>query len=606
MPIVSSGLSSSPYTQDDIEASPESVRSAVFEQAKNDLVGPSILRAMELNAAGSNFGRAGGAHLKKYSADEAKQYMTEAGLDGHFSFDRDYNQLELKKLADRKQAELKRQSILSRADRSASATAGRFGLQLVTSFLDPLTVATAFVPVVGEAKYAQLLGKAGGALGRAGVRAGVGATEGAVGSALVEPIIAGAKYQEQADYHLSDSLLNIAIGGVFGGGLHTIGGAIKDVFNPRAVELAAKIDEIVPAVEPLNTELLGRIDAARGELSAANIEALRVANELLDRESSGLNAVANSPEAKALEGRWSGLETELTNVRSTFDNMAAQVSKLREPEALKAEIERVTADSTYMAYLRKRYNAGDVSEHIERRAKQLIKAQRKEAESQLNDLRTQMADTQRKTDAIRQAESAKVRLEQLRVARKAGDVESLLDALPQDVEPRIRQRLIEAKQAATDFLSSDAVKAIESQRAAAQVAASTPDVREAALKSTVAQAVTGQSIEARPIYDRSTLKEAAARLNDPDQKPMSDPAASQHADSVIRAGETADDAVIEKQVQELDEQLKAMELDAVQSENPEFAEIVSALRDELAETDKVSRESTGFARQLAACAMRSA
>ena len=41
--------------------------------------------------------------------------------------------------------------------------------------LDPLNIASAFVPVVGEARYANLLARAASPLGRAGVRAGVGA-----------------------------------------------------------------------------------------------------------------------------------------------------------------------------------------------------------------------------------------------------------------------------------------------------------------------------------------------------------------------------------------------------------------------------------------------
>lgn len=605
MPIVSSSLLTSDYTQDDIEASPESVRSATFEQAKTDLITPSIGRMLELNAASTPGIRAGGAWVKKYKADEAAKYMDDAGLSGQFAFDRDYNERELKILAARKQSELKRQSILSRADQSLSAKTGRLGLQLVTSFLDPLTVASAFVPVVGEAKYAQLLKGAGGALGRAGVRASVGATEGAVGAALTEPLIAGAHYQEQADYTLSDSLLNIAIGGVLGGGLHTVGGAIKDVFNPKAVELANKIDELAPIIDPVDTELLSRIESARGELSTANTEALRVASDLLDRESSDLSAVIGSPEAKAVEGRWSALETDVTNVKAAVDSMGSAVSKLYDPPALQAEIARVAGDPTYMAYLRKRYNAGDVSEHIERRAKQLIKAQRKEAESQLDALRIQLADVEKQVETARKANAAEVRLGQINRARKAGDVESFLDALSQDVEPRIRSRLTEAKQAASDFLNSDAVKALESNKAGVQVAAATPDVREAGLKSAVSQAVTGQSIETRPIFDLSTLKEAAGRLNDPDQRPMTNAAAVKRSDDVLRAGDPLEDAALEKQVQELDEQLKAMLADAEQLGDEDMAEVMTLLQDEFKQADRASREAASHAKLLTACAMRS-
>lgn len=608
MPIQSSSLLTSDYTQDDIEAAPEAVRSATVEQAKSDLLGPSILRAMELNAASSPGARGGGTYVKKYSADAAKQYMADAGLDGEFTFDREYNEPELRIMADRKRAELKRQSILARADQSKTAIAGRFGLTLATSFLDPLTVATAFVPVIGEAKYAQLLGKAGGAFGRAGVRATVGAAEGAVGAAITEPVIAGAKYQEQADYTLADSLLNIAVGTVLGGGLHTVGGLVKDALTPvsKVADIAKRIDETAPQIDPLETQLFSQIDAARGELTAADAEARRVAGELLDTESAALNTVAYSPEAKALDGKWSGLEQELASLRSINDKMATEVTKLYEPAALQTEVARLTADKAYVSDLRNRFKQRTVTDRIERQAKANIKAQREVLETQLDATRTQLADVQRNVDIVRQANAAQVRLDYIQRARMAGDTESILDALPQDVEPRIRARLSEAKQAASDFLNSEQVKALELKRAGGQVAAAPPQVREAALRSTVAQAVTGQPIEARPIFDRGTMKEAAARLNDPDQRPLSDPAAVQRADAAIKAGETADDATIERQIADLDEQIKAMEADAELTGRADMADIVATLRDELKQAESITREATGHARMLATCATRSA
>lgn len=607
MPIQSSSLLTADYTQDDIEASPESVRGATIEQAKSDLLGPSLFRMAELSAAGSTYGRAGGKYAERYKPEEASQFMADAGLDGEFTFDRDYNQNELSILANRKRAELRRQSILTRADQSKTAMAGRLGLQLVTSFLDPLTVASAFIPVVGEARYANLLAKAGGTLGRAGVRAAAGATEGAAGAAITEPIIAGAKHQEQADYTMADSLLNIAIGGVLGGGLHAAGGAIKDritgEYAPKA-KLAARIDEVLPQIDPRETKLLEQVSAARAELETADIEGRRVASELLGTERQSLEAVANSPEAKAIEGQWGNLETELTNVRAAADTMAAAVTKLYEPATLTAETERLAADPAYVANLRKRFNQRNVGDRIERQAKANIKKQRTELESALGATREQVADVQRKVDTARASNSAQVRLGQIDAAHKAGDVESLLSALPQDVEPRIRQRLSEAKRAANDFLNSDAAKAVEMRKASSQVASAMPDVREAALKSAVSQAVTGQPIEARPIFDRGMMQEAGARLNDPDQRPLTDALAVKRADDTIRAGETVDDAVIEKQVQELDAQLAALESDAELAGEPDMAELVATMRDEFKQSDVLARESSAHAELLAACAMR--
>src|SRR5690349_17566718 len=188
MPIQTARAFADPYSQADIPASAASVRSATWEQALNDLPGASIIRSLDLNIARRRGAQRG---YGTYSRAEADYFMESNGLKGEFQFeDRDYNQLELSILARRKQAEQRRQEILSRSEGSGSSAAGRFAITLAANFLDPISVGTAFVPVMAPSKYAALVAKAGSAAGRAGVRAGVGALEGVAGAALVEPFIA--------------------------------------------------------------------------------------------------------------------------------------------------------------------------------------------------------------------------------------------------------------------------------------------------------------------------------------------------------------------------------------------------------------------------------
>lgn len=178
---------------------------------------------------------------KFLSPDESGAWMQQRGLAEHFKFDRPYSQGELQILERRKRAELRRASIISRADGGGAL---RFGTGLVASFMDPINIASAFVPVVGEARYAQLMQAAVGAAGRAGVRAGVGAVEGAVGAALLEPLNYAARAQEQADWRFSDSLNGVLMGGAFGSVLHAGGGALADtLFRRRSVELAPQAEE---------------------------------------------------------------------------------------------------------------------------------------------------------------------------------------------------------------------------------------------------------------------------------------------------------------------------------------------------------------------------
>lgn len=108
------------------------------------------------------------------------------------------------------------------------------GTSFLVSAVDPLNVASAFIPVLGELRYAKLLAGAGeSAFARAGVRASVGAVEGAVGQALLEPIDWMSHTQDGRDFGMADVLHNIMFGAVLGGTLHTGGGAISDVYRAR-------------------------------------------------------------------------------------------------------------------------------------------------------------------------------------------------------------------------------------------------------------------------------------------------------------------------------------------------------------------------------------
>ncbi len=154
------------------------------------------------------------------------------GIEGQLTFDGPTPVHVARDLHDLKRAELERRSILQRAEGGIGEGAAQIGVGLVASVLDPVNVASAFIPVVGEARYAQMLANAGSAAGRAAVRAGVGAVEGAVGAAVVEPLVYGVARQEQADYHAVDSLMNLTFGAALGGGLHVVGGGVRDLTTP--------------------------------------------------------------------------------------------------------------------------------------------------------------------------------------------------------------------------------------------------------------------------------------------------------------------------------------------------------------------------------------
>ncbi len=172
-------------------------------------------------------------------ADANKQYGIKMNGQTVLGWTEPVSERQAQKLRDLKMDELRRQDVINRGNGGFWQGAARLGTGLGASVVDPLNLLSAFIPVVGEARYATLLAEAGaGLLSRAGVRAGVGAVEGAVGQALLEPFVYGLSKAEQRDYNMADSLINIAFGGAFGAGLHIPVGMAKDrLFGiPKLIE----------------------------------------------------------------------------------------------------------------------------------------------------------------------------------------------------------------------------------------------------------------------------------------------------------------------------------------------------------------------------------
>ncbi len=164
-----------------------------------------------------------------------------------------YTRAALDLLIQRKQDEARRQDILARAPTGFVPTTTRFAAQLATGLTDPLNIAASFIPVVGEARVASLLARAGDSLlARSAVRFGVGAAEGAVGIGAIEPFAYAAHQQLQDDYSMTDSLSNVAFGAAMGGTLHSVGGAFGDALrggpHPAARFAGMSVDDIQTAL----------------------------------------------------------------------------------------------------------------------------------------------------------------------------------------------------------------------------------------------------------------------------------------------------------------------------------------------------------------------
>lgn len=166
------------------------------------------------------------------------------GKDIGLKFDNPISAEEAQELRQLKKEELVRQDIAARTPYSLVGTPIRVLTGLAATAADPINLATSFVPVVGPARYASWLSRAGSGVERAAIRAGVGAAEGTVGAALVEPIVYGVAQSEQADYNFYDSFVNLAFGSVLGGITHVGGGIVGDSLSAKQAtpQIAENVD----------------------------------------------------------------------------------------------------------------------------------------------------------------------------------------------------------------------------------------------------------------------------------------------------------------------------------------------------------------------------
>ena len=138
---------------------------------------------------------------------------------------------------------------LSRSKGGFGLGAAQFGTMLLGSVLDPINVASAFIPVFPAARYAHLVKN----LGLTKARAVRGVVEGSVGATLVEPIVLGqAALEQDENYNLLDSFLNVTIGGILGGGLHVGFGKLSDIIERRSQK--TKEQAVLTAVKQTLTD----------------------------------------------------------------------------------------------------------------------------------------------------------------------------------------------------------------------------------------------------------------------------------------------------------------------------------------------------------------
>lgn len=180
-------------------------------------------------------------------------------------------------LIERKRFQARTQDALARGPQGFAAGSAYFLTGLGAAMLDPINLASAFIPVArgvgmtADIALAGRLGEAGAAVttaGRAAARIRVGAVEGAVGQAMLEPLTAYRASQEQEDYGITDTLLNVGFGAVLGAVAHTGLGALGD--RAVAAQRGRKAGDLIDAARTA-PEVFAR-DSAAAKLQSADLE----------------------------------------------------------------------------------------------------------------------------------------------------------------------------------------------------------------------------------------------------------------------------------------------------------------------------------------------
>ena len=180
-------------------------------------------------------------------------------------------------LVERKKLEKERANIISRGSDGKLAKSFFFLESLATGFVDPINIAASFIPVVGQARFANMVARSGKNV----ARMKKGFVEGLVGNTAVEPLVYGVAKSEQADYDMYDSFTNIAVGGFIGSAAHIGFGRIGDYL--AEVRGKPNIYQRLAAISPENQRQL--LDYSVGRVLKG--EPVNTGNVISERTSVG-------------------------------------------------------------------------------------------------------------------------------------------------------------------------------------------------------------------------------------------------------------------------------------------------------------------------------
>lgn len=253
-PLESAGLNE--QGSDAVPSSTSEVHGAVFGEALAQNIPARLFRS--IGRSGAETGLLGVGELGTEIRMEPEAPMApeaanaEFGIKGHLSFDKPVPHSVAQDLNEHKQTQIEREDTINRRESGIlTGGAARFVTGMLPGLLDPVNLTAGFIPFVGEARVASMLGRgaveAMGAAERAGVRAVTGAGQGAAAMTALQPLEFALSRQEHEDYTMAMALRSIALGTAIGGGLHAgIGGAIDRATGRYRNPLTQRLEEAGP------------------------------------------------------------------------------------------------------------------------------------------------------------------------------------------------------------------------------------------------------------------------------------------------------------------------------------------------------------------------
>lgn len=341
--------------------------------------GPSLVQLAELDAVSGRttpgglgiFGVQDQFSLRLLGREKptflSTQQANERGKEFGLRFNEDTTMATFEILRDRKIKERLRDSVIASGPGGVFTEGLGLFTELATTLVDPLNIAFAFVPIVGQARFATLVGRMG--LTRA--RAIRGFAEGFIGTALLEPIVLSNASQSQADYTFHDALLNVTFGGVIGGGLHVTVGKLSSTLKSRRLatmaerveatsqdvkgslarlSVGAVVDDKMPNVRIVTDELPSFVDAKRPDRQSGI--AVKLQNRLAEQvdivEAGEVSSLRpDSRKASQIEAPIERFQDELDAATATPEQQRAvdaNATKIAAGEADELPAVRVEAD----------------------------------------------------------------------------------------------------------------------------------------------------------------------------------------------------------------------------------------------------------------------